>query len=416
MRATLVCASSALLALCAPAQLHAFSWGVSSVARGSRPARVGPHVAVATSGRSRVALMAADYYQTLGVGRSADERELKTAYRKLARQYHPDVNPSETAKERFQEINNAYEILSNPEMRARYDQFGEAGVKSGGMGGGGGGPGVDFDLGDIFESFFGGGGGGPGRGRRPRGPPQGEDLRFDLEIDFKTAVFGGERSVRVNHLETCTTCSGSGVKPGAKVSTCSTCGGTGVVTQVVSTILGRMQQQTVCPTCGGTGQQVEAYCGSCDGRGVVQRAKTLKVNIPKGIDSGQRLRVRAEGNAAPKGGQPGDLYVFITVQDDKQFRREGIDIYTDLAVSYIDAILGRRVKVPTIDGEVEIELPAGTQPGTTLRIEGKGVPKLNSPDTRGNQFIKVIVTIPRKLTKQERDAVIQLDELARQPR
>lgn len=186
------------------------------------------------------------------------------------------------------------------------------------------------------------------------------------------------------------------------MSTCSTCGGTGVVTQVVSTILGRMQQQATCPTCGGTGQQVEAYCGSCDGRGVVQKAKTLKVNIPKGVDSGQRLRVRSEGNAAPKGGQPGDLYVFITVQDDPQFRREGIDIYTEVAVTYIDAILGRRVKVPTIDGEVEIELPAGTQPGTTLRIEGKGVPKLNSPDMRGNQFIKVVVTIPKKLSKQVR--------------
>lgn len=197
------------------------------------------------------------------------------------------------------------------------------------------------------------------------------------------------------------------------MSTCQTCGGSGVVTQVVSTLLGRMQQQTTCPTCGGTGQQVEAYCGSCDGRGVVQRAKTLKVNIPKGVDSGQRLRVRSEGNAAPKGGQPGDLYVFITVQDDKQFRRDGIDVYTELAVSYIDAILGRRVKVPTIDGEVEIELPAGTQPGTTLRIEGKGVPKLNAPEQRGSQFIKVIVQIPKKLSKAERDAVIQLDELAK---
>lgn len=230
----------------------------------------------------------------------------------------------------------------------------------------------------------------------------GEDLRFDLEIDFKTAVFGGERSIRINHLETCDTCSGSGIKPGASVTTCNTCGGSGVTVQVVSTILGRMQQQSTCPACGGTGQEVEAYCGSCDGRGVVNKAKTLKVNIPKGVDSGQRLRVRNEGNAAPKGGQSGDLYVFITVQEDKQFRREGVDIYTELTVSYIDAILGRRVKTPTIDGEVEVDLPAGTQPGTTLRIEGKGVPKLNSPDVRGNQYIKVIVEIPKKLSKQVR--------------
>lgn len=242
------------------------------------------------------------------------------------------------------------------------------------------------------------------------------------------------------YAQTCSTCDGSGHKPGAKVTTCSTCGGTGVVTQVVSTILGRMQQQTTCPTCGGTGQEVEAYCGTCDGRGVVNKAKTLKVNIPKGVDTGQRLRVRNEGNAAPKGGQPGDLYVFITVQEDRQFRREGIDIYSDLAVSYIDAILGRRVKVATTDGEVEIELPAGTQPGTVLRIEGKGVPKVNAPDVRGSQFVKVIVEIPKKLSKevpsprgrdrvgtsrcllltarrpsptlQEREAVIKLDELS----
>jgi len=371
------------------------AWGSARVARIERGSRV---------------RMAGDYYATLGVSRSADEKEIKSAYRRMARQYHPDVNPSDEAKSKFQEISAAYEVLSDPQVRARYDQFGEAGVK-GGMGGGPGGP--DFDLSDIFESFFGGGMGGPGGRRRPRGPPQGEDLRFDLEIDFKTAVFGGERSIRVNHLETCGTCSGSGVKPGAAVSTCSTCGGTGVVTQVVSTILGRMQQQTTCPTCGGTGQQVEAYCGTCDGRGVVNRAKNLKVNIPKGVDSGQRLRVRNEGNAAPKGGQPGDLYVFINVQEDKQFRREGVDIYTELKVSYIDAILGRRVKVPTIDGEVEIDLPAGTQPNTTLRIEGKGVPKLNSPDTRGNQYIKVIVQIPKKLSKQEREIVIKLDEMSK---
>jgi len=353
-----------------------------------------------------------DLYARLGIARNADEKDIKNAYRNQARKYHPDVNPSEDAKSKFQTINEAYQILSNPEMRQRYDQFGMAGVKSGG-GGGPGGP-QDFDLSDIFESFFGGQGGmgGGGGGRRRSGPMQGEDLRFDLDLSFEMALFGGEKKIRINQLEQCGTCEGSGVAPGASVTTCSTCGGRGSVVQVVNTILGRMQQQSVCPTCQGTGTVVEKYCGTCDGKGVRKRSKQLSVTIPPGVDNGNRLRVRGEGDAGPKGGPSGDLYVFLNVQSDPRFRREEMDIYSEVSVSYLDAIVGSKLRVPTVDGDVDVTLPAGTQPGTTLRIEGKGAPKLNNLNLRGSQFVKVKVQIPKSLSSKEKDLILQLKEVS----
>ena len=301
--------------------------------------------------------------------------------------------------------------MSNPELKARYDQFGMAGIK--GMGGGG--PGMqDFDLGDIFESFFGGAGpGGVGGRQRRSGPMQGDDLRFDLELEFNQACFGGERKIRIAQLETCGTCTGSGVAPGASVNTCSQCGGRGVVNQVVSTILGRMQQQTRCPTCGGQGTVVEKYCGSCDGKGVQKRSKQLTVTIPPGVESGNRLRVRGEGDAGPKGGPSGDLYVFLNVKADPRFRREGMDIYSDATVSYTDAILGSTLRVPTVDGEVDLALPTGTQPGTTLKIDGRGAPKLNAKNVRGAHYVKVKVKIPRSLSAKEKDLVQQLKKLSK---
>lgn len=352
--------------------------------------------------------MEVDLYSRLGIARGASDKEIKNAYRQAARKYHPDVNPSDDAKSKFQSINEAYSVLSDPEMRQRYDQFGMAGVK--GMGGGGQGM-QDFDLGDIFESFFGGGGPGGGPGARRRaGPRPGEDLRFDLDIDFQTALFGGQKKIRINQLESCDTCSGSGVAPGASVKTCSTCGGSGVVVQVVNTILGRMQQQSQCPTCSGTGTVVEKYCGTCDGKGVVKRSKKLNVNIPPGVQDGNRLRIRGEGDAGPKGGPSGDLYVFLKVEPDRRFRREGMDIYADLTVSYLDAILGSVIRIPTVDGDIDLTLPAGTQPGTTLRIEGKGAPKLNNVNLRGSHFVNVKVQIPKRLSSSERDLILKLKE------
>lgn len=351
--------------------------------------------------------MNSDYYSRLGVQRNADEKDIKNAYRKSARQWHPDVNPSEEAKEKFQSISEAYSVLSDKDLRSRYDQFGEAGVK-----GQGGAPNMqDFDLGDIFETFFGGQQGAGGqRGSRRSGPTEGDDLRFDLEIDFQTALFGGEKKIRITHLETCGTCTGSGVAPGASVNSCSTCGGRGVVSQVVSTILGRMQQQVRCPTCGGTGSVVEKYCGSCDGKGVNKKSKQLTITIPPGVEDSNRLRVRGEGDAGGKGGPPGDLYVFLSVRADPRFRREGMEIYSEYAVSYVDAILGSTLKVPTVDGVIDLQMPAGTQPGTTLRAEGKGAPKLNNVNVRGSHYVKVKVEIPQKISNKERELVEQLKE------
>ena len=299
-------------------------------------------------------------------------------------------------------------MLSDKDLRARYDQFGEAGVKGQGA------PNMqDFDLGDIFETFFGGQAGAGGAGRRRSGPTEGDDLRFDLEIDFQTALFGGEKKIRITHLETCGTCTGSGVAPGASVNTCSTCGGRGVTVQVVSTILGRMQQQVRCPTCGGTGSVVEKYCGSCDGKGVNKKSKQLTITIPPGVEDSNRLRVRGEGDAGPKGGPSGDLYVFLNVKPDPRFRREGMDIYSDATVSYIDAILGSTLRVPTVDGEVDLALPTGTQPGTTLKIDGRGAPKLNAKNVRGAHYVKVKVKIPKSLNAKEKDLVQQLKKLSK---
>lgn len=361
-----------------------------------------PPAEVAAARAGAIVMELQDPYQELGVGRQATEKEIKNAYRQAARKYHPDVNPD--GEEKFKELSEAYAILSDPQQRKMYDQFGMAGVKKGG----GGMPDMsDFDFGDIFDSFFGGGG---GPRQRRSGPIQGDDLRFDLEIDFTTAAFGGTRKIRVTHLETCGTCTGSGVAPGSSVNTCSTCGGRGVVTQVMNTILGRIQQQTPCPTCGGTGQVVDKYCGTCDGNGVQRKSKTITITIPPGVDDGNRLRVRAEGDAGPKGGPAGDLYVFLSVPRDRRFRREGTDIYSDLSVSYLDAILGSKKTVATIDGEVDLTIPAGTQPGTTLNIQGKGVPKLNNVNVRGTHFVKVQVEIPTSLSAAERDLVTKLQE------
>ena len=354
-----------------------------------------------------VRMQEVDLYGALGVGRGASDSDIKKAYRSAARKWHPDVNQEAGAKEKFQEISEAYSVLSDPQMRQRYDQFGIAGVRGPG---GGGGPGPqDFDIGDIFESFF-GGGGGPGGGRRRSGPTQGDDLRFDLEIDFQTALFGGSKKIRITHLETCGQCTGSGVAPGSSVNSCGTCGGRGVVVTQVNTILGRMQQQARCPTCGGTGTVVEKYCGSCDGKGTNKKSKQLTITIPPGVEDGNRLRVRGEGDAGPKGGPSGDLYVFLAVTADPRFRRESMDIYSEVSISYLDAILGSTLSIPTVDGQIDLNVPAGTQPMTTMRIEGKGAPKLNNLNLRGTHYVKVNVQIPKSLSSKEKELVMKLKQ------
>jgi molecular chaperone DnaJ len=355
--------------------------------------------------------MARDFYDILGISRNADQDDLKRAYRRLARKYHPDVNKDPGAEDTFKEINRAYEVLSEPETRARYDRFGEAGLGAAGAGG-------FQDMGDmggfadIFESFFSGfSGSGGGQGPRRRGPTRGDDLRLDLRIDFKEAVFGGEKEIKISHLETCGTCTGSGAKPGTRPTTCGTCGGTGQVRRATRTPFGSFTQVSACPTCNGTGEVIEDRCDVCGGSGQTQETKKLKITVPAGVDNGTRLRVSSEGDAGLRGGPAGDLYVYLFVAEDAAFKRDGINILSDLKISYLQAILGCKLTIETVDGPMEIDVPAGTQPGTILTLDNRGVPKLGNPVSRGDHLLTVQVDIPTRLKPEERELVEKLAEI-----
>jgi molecular chaperone DnaJ len=354
--------------------------------------------------------MAREYYEILGVSPNADKEELKRAYRRLARKYHPDVNKEPGAEERFKEINRAYEVLSDPEMKARYDRFGEAGVSGAGASGFS----TDFtdSFADIFESFFSGFAGGVGtQGRRRTGPVRGDDLRLDLNLEFREAIFGGEKELPIKHLETCETCNGSGAKPGTRPQSCSTCGGSGQVRRATRTPFGSFTQVSVCPSCNGSGQVIEEKCSTCGGRGQNEVTKKLKINIPGGVDNGTRLRVSNEGDAGKMGGPPGDLYVFLSVKNDPEFQRDGINILSQIKISYLQAILGCRLEINTVDGKAELTIPAGTQPNTVLTLENKGVPRLGNPVSRGDHLITVEVEIPTKITLEERELLENLAKI-----
>ncbi len=351
----------------------------------------------------------ADYYDLLGVTRDADSDTLKRAYRRMARQYHPDINKDPGAEDRFKEIGRAYEVLGDPQKRARYDQFGEAGLGGAGM------PDMG-DMGgfaDLFETFFsgfGGSGSGPAGARsQRRGPQQGDDLRYDLTIEFKQAVFGQEREIKIPHLETCDNCGGSGAKAGSGPSTCSTCAGAGQVRRATRTPFGSFTQVAECPACSGSGQVISDPCGSCGGQGVRQVRKKLRINIPAGVDTGTRLRVSGEGNAGMRGGPSGDLYVFLKVKNHPKLKRDGLTIHTEINVSYLQAILGDTIQVETVDGPTTLEIPIGTQPNSILTLENKGIPKLGNPVARGNQSILVNVNLPKRFTDEER---VLLEKLA----
>jgi molecular chaperone DnaJ len=353
--------------------------------------------------------MARDYYETLGISRTADQEEIKRAYRRLARKYHPDVNREPAAEETFKEISRANEVLSDPEVRSRYDQFGEAGVNAG-AGQGYGDMGDMGGLADIFETFFGGFGGAQsaGGGRRRNGPVRGEDLRLDLKLDFREAVFGGEKEIRIPHLESCGVCKGSGAKPGSQSKTCGTCSGVGQVRRSTKTPFGTFNQVAVCPTCNGDGQVVEDKCDSCNGVGRKQETKKLKITIPKGVDNGTRLRVSREGDAGLRSGPPGDLYVYLMVETDREFRREGINILSTFQVSYLQAILGSHVQINTVDGVIEATIEPGTQPNTVLTLTGRGVPRLGNDINRGDHLVTLKVEIPTKTTGEERELLEKL--------
>ncbi len=343
----------------------------------------------------------ADFYQILGVSRDADSDTLKRAYRKLARQYHPDINKEAGAEEKFKEIGRAYEVLADPESRARYDQFGEAG-----LGGAAGMPDMG-DMGgfaDLFETFFNGFGGQSPQGGRSqrRGPQQGDDLRYDLNIDFKSAIFGEQREIKIPHLETCDVCRGTGARPGTSPKVCPTCGGSGQVRRATRTPFGNFTQVAECPSCNGSGQIISDPCSSCGGNGVKQVRKKLRINIPSGVDTGTKLRVSGEGNAGLKGGPSGDLYVFIKVKNDPRLKRDGINIFSEVTISYLQAILGDSIEIETVDGKENLNIPSGTQPNTTLTIENKGVPRLGNPVARGNHEVLVKVKLPTRVNSEER--------------
>ena len=346
-----------------------------------------------------------DYYEVLGVPRDADANIIKSAYRKLARQYHPDVNKDATSEEHLKEINEAYEVLSDAEKRQAYDRFGHAAAQ-GGFGDAGAGFGGFGGFGDIFEEFFGG-----FAGARPaqRGPARGNDLRYDLEITFKEAVFGAEQEIEVPRLETCPQCQGSGAEPGTKPIRCPQCNGTGEVRRAQQTILGQFVSVTTCPRCHGEREIVTTPCTVCRGQKRVNRTRKLSVTIPAGVDDGMRIRLSGEGEAGVRGGPPGSLYVVLRVKPHPLFQRQESDILLEYPVSIVQAALGAEVKVPTMDGAAVLTLPAGTQHGAVFRLRGKGAPVLRSTK-RGDEVVTVRVVVPDRLNDKQRKLLQELGE------
>ncbi len=367
-----------------------------------------------------------DYYEVLGVAKSASDDELKKAYRKLAKQYHPDANPDnkEEAEKKFKEVNEAYEVLSDPQKRKMYDQFGHSGPNgygsdfSGFSGfdgfsgfGGFGADGFDVDLGDIFSSFF---GGGRSSSRRSNGPQRGNDLRVSINITFREAAFGVKKQIKVNRKEQCSTCNGTGAKPGTSPETCKACNGTGQVRTVRNTILGSMQSVRPCDNCAGTGKVISNPCQTCKGTGFEKKTRTVTINIPQGIDNGNVIKVTGEGEPGLRGGPSGDLYITINVSQDSVFSRKGDNLFENVHISFAKATLGGTIFVPTLEGQEEYEIPAGTQSGTIFTLRNKGIKNLNSRNS-GNLNFTVIVDIPKKLTQEQRDLITKLAEISGEP-
>ena len=354
-----------------------------------------------------------DYYEVLGVSRGASEDEIKKAYKKMARKYHPDLNPGDkTAEEKFKEVNEAYEVLSDADKKARYDQYGHAGVDPNfGAGGFGGGFDGNFDLGalgDIFGSFFGGGSGG-GRRTNPNAPQRGESIRMSIAISFEEAAFGCEKAVTVERYETCDTCHGNGCAPGTSPEVCPDCHGTGTVQVRRQTPMGVFATSSPCPKCGGKGRIIHQPCKDCRGSGMVRKKKTIQASIPAGIDNGQTISIRGQGNAGKNGGPAGDLLITITVRPHELFRREGTSVLCEAPITFTQAVLGAELEIPTIDGKVKYTLPEGTQSGTTFRLKGKGIPSINGRG-RGDQYVTVYIETPKNLNKEQKEALKKFAE------
>ncbi|MEG1639733.1 MAG: molecular chaperone DnaJ [Ruthenibacterium sp.] len=358
-----------------------------------------------------------DYYEVLGIAKTATDDEIKSAYRKLAKKYHPDLNPdNKGAEDKFKEVGEAYEVLSDKDKKARYDQFGHAGVDpnfgagGGGFGGGFGGGGVD--LGDLFGDLFGGGGGFGGGQRRsanPNAPRRGADIRVSLVLSFMEAVHGCTKTVSVNKQDACPECGGSGAAKGTSPETCSSCRGSGFVTVQQRTPFGVMQSSQPCSHCGGKGKIIKTPCSKCHGSGKTAVTKRVEVKVPTGIDDDQSMRLSGLGDTGSNGGPAGDLIVIVTVRPDTMFERDGYDVHVTVPLTYSQAVVGAQVVVPTIDGKVEYTVPEGTQSGTTFRLRSKGIQYVNGRG-RGDQYVHVTVEIPKKLTKAQREALKNFED------
>lgn len=358
-----------------------------------------------------------DYYEVLGVSKGASEDEIKKAYRKTAKKYHPDLHPDDKeAEEKFKECNEAYEVLSDPQKKARYDQFGFAGVDpnygDGGAGGYGGGYGFDgdIDLGDIFSSFFGGGSGFGGfGGRNPNAPQKGRDITISVTLTFEEAAKGCKKSIEVPRIEDCSECGGTGAAKGTSPKTCSQCGGRGVINVQSRTAFGVMNTQKTCSTCGGTGKVIDTPCQKCAGKGKVRRKNKIDVNIPAGINDGQVVNMRGYGNSGINGGPSGDLKIVINMKPHSYFERDGFNVWFEKHVSIVEATLGAELQVPTLDGNVKYTMPAGTQPGEVFKLKGKGIQKLNSVG-KGDEFVRIVVDIPKNITAEQKKALLEFDK------
>ncbi|MDO4804649.1 MAG: molecular chaperone DnaJ [Lachnospiraceae bacterium] len=345
-----------------------------------------------------------DYYEVLGVSKNADDAELKKAYRKLAKKYHPDVNPSEEAAEKFKEASEAYSVLSDPDKRSKYDQFGFAAFEQGG------GYGFDFNSftgGDIFSDLFGDlfGGGGRTRSRSANDPMRGANVRTAISISFEEAVFGCEKELEINYREECSTCHGTGAKAGTSPETCSRCRGTGRIVQTQQSIFGMMQTEAMCPECRGEGKIIREKCPDCRGTGYIMKKIKIKVQIPPGIDNGMSVRVREKGEPGVNGGPRGDLLVETRVSRHPIFQRNDTDLYSTVPISFTKAALGGKIRVKTIDGEVEYDVKAGTQTDTRIRLKGKGVPSLQNSNRRGDHYVTLVVQVPTRLNKAQKEAL-----------
>ena len=352
-----------------------------------------------------------DYYEVLGISKGASEDEIKKAYKKMARKYHPDLNPGDKeAEEKFKEVNEAYEVLSDPNKKARYDQYGHAGVDPNFGAGAGFDGSFDFgDLGDIFGNFFGGGFGGGGRRTNPNAPQRGESIRLSLTISFEEAAFGCEKEITVERMEQCGTCSGSGCAAGTTPEVCPDCHGTGQVQVRRQTPMGVFATSSPCGRCGGKGKIIHQPCPDCRGTGAVRKRKTIKASVPAGIDNGQTISIRGQGHAGKNGGPAGDLLITITVRPHELFRREGTSVLCEAPITFAQAVLGAELEIPTIDGKVKYDLPEGTQSGTTFRLKGKGIPSINGRG-RGDQYVTVYIETPRNLNKEQKDALKKFAE------